>query len=115
MITYQGDGRRYVAIMRNPEYEASDLGELGFTDNSRFEKPERLTVQFAQPAEVKELLSGREFTKTSKLEIALDPWKPVVLEVREPGKVADLPYEPLARSVQIATASPVAACHPRRR
>ena len=82
VISYRGSGGRYLAIMRNPEYEISDLGEIGFADNSRFEKAERLTVTLAQPAQVKELLSGREFAKTSKLEIELDPWKPVVLEVR---------------------------------
>jgi len=82
VITYQGDGRRYVAIMRNPEYEVSDLGELGFTDNSRFEKPERLTVEFGDGAEVKELLSSRDFGKTDRVEVTLHPWKPMVLEVR---------------------------------
>ncbi|MGD0110569.1 MAG: beta-galactosidase trimerization domain-containing protein [Armatimonadota bacterium] len=83
VITYAGEGCRYVAIMRNPEYAVSELGELGFTDNSRFEKPEQLTVDFGQSVEVKELLSGREFGKTDRVEVALDPWKPVVLEVRK--------------------------------
>ncbi len=82
VITYRGEGRRYVAIMRNPEYAVSELGELGFTDNALFEKPERLKVEFAQPVEVKELLSGREFARAESIDIALDPWKPVVLEVK---------------------------------
>jgi hypothetical protein len=83
VITYTGDGRRYIAIARNPEYAVSELGELGFTDNSRFEKPEKLTVEFGPAGEVKELLSGREFGKTDRVELMLDPWKPVVLEVRK--------------------------------
>jgi hypothetical protein len=82
VVTYTGEGCRYVAIMRNPEYAVSDLGEIGFTDNSRFERPERLAIELGQPAEVKELHSGREFGTTSRVELTLDPWKPVVLEVR---------------------------------
>jgi hypothetical protein len=83
VITYQGDGRRYLAIIRNPEYEVSSLGEIGFTDNSRFEKPERLTVELEDAAEVRELLSGRDFGKTDRVEVTQDPWKPVVLEVKD--------------------------------
>ncbi len=82
VISYQGEGCRYVAIMRNPEYGVSDLGEIGFTDNSRFEQPERLAVEFERPGNVKELLSGKDFGETARVEVTLAPWKPVVLEVR---------------------------------
>jgi hypothetical protein len=82
VISYQGEGRRYVAIMRNPEYSIGSLGEIGYTDNSRFEQPERLTVEFDAPVRVRELLSGRDLGEKERVEVTLDPWKPVVLEMR---------------------------------
>jgi hypothetical protein len=32
--------------------------------------------------QVRELLSGRGFVAADRIEVTLDPWKPVVLEVR---------------------------------
>ena len=82
IITYQGEGCRYLAVMRNPEYEVSDLGEIGYTDNSRFEKPEKLVVELEQEMHVKDLLASYDFGKTKRLEVTVDPWKPVILELR---------------------------------
>lgn len=82
VITYQSEGRRYVAIMRNPEYRVSSLGEIGYTDNSRFERPEDFAVEFEAPVHVRELLSGRDFGQATRVELTLGPWKPLLLEVR---------------------------------
>jgi hypothetical protein len=82
VITYQGDGKRYLAIMRDPEYEVSDLGEVGYGDNSRFEKAATLTIELPAEATARELLTGRDFGKTKRFEITVEPWKPAILEVR---------------------------------
>ena len=82
VITYQGEGCRYVAIMRNPEYEVSDLGEIGYGDNSRFEQGDKVTLQFSSPVQARELPSGQTFGRTRKLDLTLSPWQPLVVEVR---------------------------------
>jgi hypothetical protein len=81
VIGYQGNGCRYLAIMRNPEYRVGSLGEIGYGDNSRFEKPEDFVVEMRKPLAVRELLSRRDFGETSRVEVTLDPWKPVILEL----------------------------------
>jgi hypothetical protein len=85
VITYHSDGgRRYLAIMRNPEYRIDSLGEIGYTDNSRFEQPEQLVVEFDAPTCVRELLSSRNLGQTQRIELTLDPWKPLILELGPP-------------------------------
>jgi hypothetical protein len=81
-ITYRDGGARYVAIMRRPEYQIGSLGEIGYTDNSRFEQPVEVKVTFPRPVKAKELLSGRDLGEGSQFELTLGPWKPVVVEVR---------------------------------
>jgi len=82
VITYQGDGCRYLAIMRNPEYQASDLGELGYGDNSRFEQPQKVQVEFGAEVQVKDLLAGADLGRKQQLTVTVDPWKPTLLELR---------------------------------
>jgi len=82
VITYQGNGCRYLAIMRNPEYEASDLGELGYGDNSRFEKPEKVQVHFGRAVEAKDLLANGDLGRQETLVVTVEPWKPTILEIR---------------------------------
>ena len=84
VITYMGDGCRYLAIMRNPEYRVGSLGEIGYTDNSRFEQPEQLVVEFDAPTHARDLLSDRDLGQTERVELTLDPWKPLILELRPP-------------------------------
>lgn len=86
VITYRGDGRRYVAVMRNPEYSISALGEIGYADNSRFERPDDLAVEFDPPVRVRDLLSERDLGEATRVELTLDPWKPLLLEVKEAGR-----------------------------
>jgi len=82
VIAYQAEGKRYLAIMRNPEYEASDLGELGYGDNSRFEQPEKVQVEFGAEVQVKDLLAGADLGRRLQLTVTVDPWKPTLLEIR---------------------------------
>jgi hypothetical protein len=82
VITYQDNGRRYVAVMRSPEYAASELGELGYGDNRLFEQPVTVKLTLDAPADARELLTGKEFKRTKSFELQLQPWKPVIVEVR---------------------------------
>jgi len=82
VVAYQGDGCRYLAIMRNPEYRIGALGEIGDVDNSRFEKPQPVVVDLGGRKQVKDLLSGKNLGTTDRLEITVPVWKPVLLEVR---------------------------------
>ena len=82
VITYHGNGKRYVAIMRNPEYNVSELGELGYGNNRLFEQPVTAKVALDTPADAKELLTGKEFKGAKTLEVRLEPWKPVIVEIR---------------------------------
>jgi len=68
--------------MRRPEYQVDSLGEIGYTDNSRFEVPVDVEVQLDQPADIRELLSGKALGRTDRVQATLGPWKPVVLELR---------------------------------
>jgi hypothetical protein len=81
VITYRDGEARYVAIMRRPEYRASELGEIGYTDNSRFDQPVELKVTFPRPVKTKELLTNRDLGEGSEFELTLGPWKPVILEL----------------------------------
>jgi hypothetical protein len=82
VITYRDSNARYIAIMRRPEYRANELGEIGYTDNSRFEQPVEVKVSFERPVKAKELLSGRELGEGSEFKLTLGPWKPVLVRVR---------------------------------
>jgi hypothetical protein len=79
VITYRDGDTRYVAIMRRPEYRANELGEIGYTDNSRFEQPVEVKLTFERPVKAKELLSGRDLGEGREFTLELGPWKPVVV------------------------------------
>jgi len=82
VITYRGHGRRYVAVMRSPEHAASELGELGYGDNRLFEQPATVKLTLGAPVDAKELLTGKEFKGAKSFELPLQPWRPVIVEVR---------------------------------
>ena len=82
VFTYRGDGRRYLAIMRRPEYRVDSLGEIGYSDNSLFERPVQVTVRFGGKTRATELLSGLDLGETEEATLTLRPWKPLILELR---------------------------------
>jgi hypothetical protein len=82
VITYHRGTTRYIAIMRNPEYHAGELGDLGYGDNHLFEVPAQVTVHFDKPVNAKELLSGQSFPNARTVALTLDPWKPLIMEVK---------------------------------
>jgi hypothetical protein len=81
VITYRDGDARYLAIMRRPEYQIGSLGEIGYTDNSRFEQPVEVTVTFDRPVKARELLSGRDLGEGREFGLTLGAWKPVVVRV----------------------------------
>lgn len=85
VITYQGNGCRYVAVMRSPEYDIGSLGEIGDTDNSRFEQAEQLAIEFDAPTRVRDLRADRDLGQTQRVELTLDPWRPLLLELSAPA------------------------------
>jgi hypothetical protein len=82
VLTYRNADRRYLAIMRRPEYRVDSLGEIGYTDNSLFEKPVQVTVGFRSSMRAAELLSERDLGEPDQVTLTLDPWKPLILELR---------------------------------
>jgi len=82
VIGYRDEGRRYLAIMRDPDYTVTELGAITYPPGGRPDEPTPLVIELAAPAQVRELLSDRGLGETNRVELTLDPWKPVVLEVR---------------------------------
>jgi hypothetical protein len=82
---YHGEGAEYVALLRNPEFEADSLGPVGYTGNAALEKRERAEVRLGKRARVKDLRSGKSLGDTERVEVELDPWSPTILEVRHAG------------------------------
>ena len=68
--------------MHSPEYAASELGELGYGDNRLSEQSVTVKLTFDAPADARELLTGKEFKRVKEFELRLQPWRPVVVEVR---------------------------------
>ena len=82
VITYRGHGRRYVAIMHSPEYNVSELGEIGYGNNQLFEQPATVKLTLDAPTDARELLTAKEFKRTKSFELQLQAWKPVIVELR---------------------------------
>jgi hypothetical protein len=79
---YRGPDAEYVALHRNPEFEADSLGPVGFLGNTALEKTERATVLLDKKARVTDLRSGQPLGETDRVSIDLDPWTPTILELR---------------------------------
>jgi len=63
---YQGDDGNYVAVMRNPEFQASALKPAGYPDNSAIEQTVRAQVR----------MNGAAIGEAD-----LDPWSPLILKI----------------------------------
>ncbi len=79
---YRGSRADYVAIMRNPEFNADALKAIGYPSNEAIEKPERVQVILPRKARVTEVRTGKAFGITNRLTVELDPWAPIILELR---------------------------------
>lgn len=83
VITYGDDeGRRYLAIMRNPEYRIGSLGEIGYSDNSRFEQPVEVSITLDSPTPIREMLSNQDLGDVERATLTLERWRPLLLEIQ---------------------------------
>ena len=71
-----------IAVMRNPEGEVSALAAVGYPDNTELEKPARIRILLGSAATVANVRTGDSYGVTDTVETDLDPWSPVILEVR---------------------------------
>jgi hypothetical protein len=82
VITYHNGDRHYLAIMRSRDYHATELGELHPGESAQPEQPLPVRIDLGREAQARELLTGRDFGMTRVVEVTLDPWRPVILELQ---------------------------------
>ncbi len=82
VLRYRGKDMDYVALMRNPEFDAESLRDAGYPANTVLEQSARVEVIFGQKAQVKDVRSGRALGATARVTVELDPWSPTILELR---------------------------------
>ena len=80
---YSGDDGQYVALMRNPEFNAASLRQAGYPDNAEIEKRLRIRVIFDREVKVTDVRTGDAFGPATQMETDLDPWSPVILRLEE--------------------------------
>jgi hypothetical protein len=69
---YRGKDADYVALMRNP----------GYSDNADLENNLNLRIIFPQKSLVTDVRTGKAFGVTDRVTMELDPWSPIILELR---------------------------------
>jgi glycosyl hydrolase family 42 (putative beta-galactosidase) len=80
VFRYTRQDSRYVALMRSPELELSALGRPELS-NAEFEKPARIHVVFPREAKITDMRENHDFAVTSAIDVNLDAWSPVVLDL----------------------------------
>jgi hypothetical protein len=87
---YKGDDGNYVALMRNPEFQAASLKQASYPDNSAIE----------QTVHVQVLMNGSVIGETH-----LDPWSPLILKLPSDPVTSGTPTR-LSRAVETRPLSP---------
>jgi len=82
VVRYRGNGADYVALLRNPEFDAPSFRDLGYPDNAALEKTETVQVILPKKAQVKDARTGKSFGATDRVTVELEAWSPVILEMR---------------------------------
>ena len=95
---YSGNGGQYVAVMRNPEFNASSLAEAGYPDNAELEKTVRLRITVRGTKKLTDVRGGVSVSGNS-IEMDLEPWSPAILKA-EPGAVERGPRSGRPRPVE---------------
>jgi len=78
---YGGEDSDYIALMRNPEFDADSLRDVGYPDNSELERSVRVLVILPRRARVMDARTGEELGVTDRVEMELDPWSPIILKL----------------------------------
>ena len=79
---YRGNDVDYVALMRNPEFDADSLRDIDYPDNTELENNIQVQIILPQQAEVTDVRIGKAFGVTNRVTMELDPWSPIILELR---------------------------------
>jgi pyruvate/2-oxoglutarate dehydrogenase complex dihydrolipoamide dehydrogenase (E3) component len=80
---YKGRNADYVALIRNSEFRVSELGQVGYSASEAIERAERVRVTFPFKARVRNILTGRNFGVTDVVVDTLEPWAPLIFELRK--------------------------------
>lgn len=80
---YRGNGADYIALMRNPEFDANSLSDIGYPDNAALEEKERVQIILGERARVKDVRTGKALGVTDRITLELDPWSPIILELQD--------------------------------
>jgi len=78
---YGGEDSDYIALMRNPEFDADSLRDVGYPDNSELERSVRVLVILPRRARVMDVRTGEELGVIDRVEMELDPWSPIILKL----------------------------------
>src|SRR5207247_8910227 len=79
---YRGGGPEYIALLRNPEFDAESLRDQGYPGNAALEQRARLQVVFQQKSQVRDLRSGKILGSTDRVTVDLDAYSQTILELR---------------------------------
>lgn len=80
---YAGEDGQYVALMRNPEFDAASFRQAGYPDNAEIEKRVRIRVVFDGEVKVTDMRTGDAYGSATQTETDLEPWSPVILKLEE--------------------------------
>jgi hypothetical protein len=79
---YHGTDADYVALLRNPEFDADALGPVGYAGNAAQEKTARAQVLLGKKARVTDLRTGKALGAADRVLVELDAWSPTILELK---------------------------------
>jgi len=79
---YRGKDADYIALMRNPEFDAGSFSNIGYPDNAELESSETVQIILPEEKHVTDVRTGEEFGVTNKVTVELEPWSPIILGLR---------------------------------
>jgi glycosyl hydrolase family 42 (putative beta-galactosidase) len=101
VVRFANGGYEHVAVFRNPQFDDGGWGDLptqterewaGPIDNSLLEKHAQATVAWSAAMVTYDIRGGRALGTVDKIQMALDPWSPLVL-TRAPKPIPVLGVE----------------------
>ncbi|KKL04104.1 hypothetical protein LCGC14_2619410, partial [marine sediment metagenome] len=78
-----GPRRRALAVWRNYNVSKEGIGGERFTDNSMFEKDERIVVELDRKYHVVNQRTGKAHGLTDRVALTLSPWEPIILTLQD--------------------------------
>ncbi|HUU21673.1 MAG TPA: hypothetical protein VM389_03975 [Phycisphaerae bacterium] len=85
-----GSGRKHLAIWRNYEIRKEGIGGEGLADNRLFETDGKIVAVLDRKVHVVNQRTGKSLGETSRVELTLSPWEPIILTLQ------DTPFGPPA-------------------